>query len=602
MKDTTSNNSYDPTSVLQAAIEQIEVFTKQDAASLEVEQDGKLIAIKAQGLERIIGLARSFIGPLFSGQVRQEQQEKLQQIKKGLLDARDNLQRHTLLIEKLKEGDFAQRKLAERALEAINRYNLVVLQTPKVSKDSHEVFNYERNQLLLDEEIKGKEIRLLHTVSIKYTSDPNSDLAQKTLKGFTESFLLGEVQKRCSTISSTYKKSTQVMVDAFRMKARRHIQSHLQQFQYSSLEEVLQLIKNTSIEIEDDKRPELILVRQVLELAPGSVLILTGSFKKAGNDSKLMSIPILDDFHFTHHTIQTGFPYASQHTGWTLIDQFIEAEPLRLEHVPLFSSLDKRKKEMAQKLLFDPTYIAKAKKIFKNNKKTFDAYAPEFIQFHRDLHEAILKAASILPTAEINAILDDFYHWVSSSSSPFETLNRFQQELLNHFISNPAQKLQEEWLKAESSLRRGTYHEKLQVATALLQEEREQALARLDPHLPADQFMKLFGALLGSVGQSITLQYMSEKIGFAPPMLSDFEQIMQACTFQQALTFLDELEDTKEKTAEELLAGLQAKWCADIAIFKAENIEMIGTVIADLTEELEVYFNSRFYATNYRHQ
>lgn len=55
----------DPKVVLQTAIEELDVFTQSDASRLEVGEDGRLVAAKESRLERVISLARSYIGPLF---------------------------------------------------------------------------------------------------------------------------------------------------------------------------------------------------------------------------------------------------------------------------------------------------------------------------------------------------------------------------------------------------------------------------------------------------------------------------------------------------------------------------------------------------------
>lgn len=120
MTDKQKKAFQDPTAVLQAAIEELEVFTQPDASRLEVNKEGRLVAAQETRLERVVGLARSYLGPLLSGQVRQEQEKKLSQLKQALLQARDIIQTHSPLIEKFKQGDDSQRKLADCALTALN--------------------------------------------------------------------------------------------------------------------------------------------------------------------------------------------------------------------------------------------------------------------------------------------------------------------------------------------------------------------------------------------------------------------------------------------------------------------------------------------------
>ncbi|WP_068468668.1 hypothetical protein [Candidatus Protochlamydia phocaeensis] len=579
-----------PTQVLQEAIEKLDVFTQPEASRLEVGQDGMLVAKKTTALDRVIGLARCYISPLFSEQARLEQEKKLSQIKQEILQARDILKSHSSLIERLKEGDSAQQKLAQSALEAIYRYNALVVSDYSLWASKYDFYNYERNQLLLDEEIKGQTIELPHTFSVKYDSHPNDYAAQKTFKELRTTFLQGADKKKYASISSTHKKTAQFMTDTFRMKAIRMVQSHL--FQQSTLAEVLSLIKQAPIEMEESHN--LIAMRQLLEIGPGAVITLIGAFKRPSPDSKFMSMPILDSFRLASETTHAGFPYPSQHTGWALTETLTEANPLRTEQAALFQQVDQRRKRLASLLLFDTSYINRSRQLFRLRREAFDQNRELFINLHRRLHETILSNHA--PSCNLNA-LDDFYNHVSNSSSPFDVFNDTQQRLLDLFIKKPAKQLEEEWLEGEASpLRIGTHQEKFQTALHRLQESQSKALALLDSDHPMTSYLRVMGPLLGDSSQSIILQYLSEKIGFAPPMLNDFERKIQVCAFQQLLFFLGQFEDSKEIwTREEIKGDLLKKYEMDIKIFACSSVEELNIFSSDLTNELEVYFNSRFY-------
>ena len=299
-----SSGPFDPEIVLQEAVEQIEVFTKTDT-SLKIEENGRLVSVRSNGLEKIVNLARNFVAPIFSQQKRRKKKERLNLIKQGLLQARDTIQTHFLLIEKLKKGSPAQQKLAQSVLEAIKRYNAVVIQDRKTPLLKYDFSNFERKQLLLDEEIKGKEIRIHHPIFIQ--SDVlNEHPAQKTIKQLSQTLFESSDLKKIMT--STHKRSLQVMVDTFRMKVIRNIQHYFHSY---SIGEILHRVNQSPIEIDENQVQNLVRMRQVIDISPGSALILSGSFKKRSNDSKLMGIPLLEEFHSNLQTTSTGFPLPS---------------------------------------------------------------------------------------------------------------------------------------------------------------------------------------------------------------------------------------------------------------------------------------------------
>ncbi len=576
--------------ILQAAIEKIHIFTQPGTSSLEVKEDGSLIATQGSPLDRIVGLAKYYIAPLFSDHMRLEQEKKLSQIKREILQARDILKSHSSLIEKLKEGDPSQQKLAHSALEAIHRYNAVVAKDYTSLTDTYDLYNYERNQLLLDEEIKGQPIELPRTVSIKYDSDLSADTTKKTFRALGASFHSSAMQKTCSKFSSTHKKGEQFMLDTFRMKAIRLVQSHLTQ--QNSMAEVLNLVKQAAIEIEE--QDDLIVMRQHLEVGPGSMIALIGSFKHP-SDSKFLSMPIIDSFRLTSEATHSGFPYPSQHTAWALADKLTEARPLRTEQAPRFEEVDARKKYFSQQLLFDPHYMAKARQLYKLKRDLFDQHKEHYLPLHRQLQTTILEGV-YMDSAVIDALLDPFYHTLDTLNSPFDALASIQQRLIELFIQQPAQRLEEEWLEDSSSvLRIGTSQEKFHGALTSLQRSLDSASSEsMEPHY-ASAYLDTMGPLLGKATQGIALQYLSEKIGFAPPMLNDFERKIQMCAFHQLISFLDELEIPLNDKDDSIKNDLTNKYKQDIEIFSCATIEDFDNLASRVTNELEVYFNSRFY-------
>lgn len=591
----------DSTEVLKDAIVKIDAFTRNEASNLEVTEEGQLVATQLSPLKRIIALGKYYIGPLLSDQVRQKQEKKLRQIKQELLHARDILNSHSPLISRLEEGDPSQKSLAESARSAIERYNAIVAKDVS-TKEKGNNYNYERNKILLDEEIRGQTIQLPRSICITSDSYVNAEKAQKTFKEIGAAFDLDPAQKKNPSFHSTHKKNEQFLRDTFCLKATRFAHSHLPK--PHSIAEVLILVKQTPIQMTLEN--ELIVMQQTLEMAPGTFISLIGSFKQHSTDSKLMSMPVLHSFHIVApEPLHSGFPYPSQHSGWSLADQLTEAHPLRTEQVPLFKQLDQKKKALSQNLLADPHYMNTAKRHFYHQRLIFDQNKGGYLEKHRQVQELILKHCDLYPlhlkSLDINLdsalIFDQFYELVSKNPSTFDCLTSAQQKLLEGFIKEPARQLEKEWLEDKTTpLRIGKPQERLQQAISCLEESQKAFLLSLDPANFSTPYLKLMGSVLGKASQAITLQYFSEKIGFPPPMLNDFERKIQMCAFQQLITFLDEMEEAFEEKEERTKERLEQKFEKDIQIFNSSTIEDLEDHALNLTNELEVYFNSRFFA------
>jgi hypothetical protein len=588
----------DPEVILQAAIEELDAFTQAEASRLEVGEDGRLIASQESRLKRVMGLARSYIGPFFSDQVRQEQAKKLGELKQAVLQARDIIQSHSALIEKFKEGDDAQRKLAEYALSAIQRYNAVVAQDYSFGTIKYDVYNYERHRLLLDQEIKGRQIELPHTVSIKYESHPDAHPAHKMLKELSQTLLIGAAKKTNSAICSTHKKNIQFMVDTFHMKAIRLMQSHLSH--QNSMAEILQLVKQTALEIDEECHADFITMRQLLEVGPGFFILVTGCFKRNLSDPKFMTMPILDSFRLNFQLTHSGFPFPSQHTGWALADKWVEAFPLRLDQVPLFQQINQKKKNLNQKLLFDQPFIQKVRHYAKLKREIFDQHRHLFLPLHRELQQVLTQ--NVL-NAEENSLLDIFYDEIALAPSAFDILVQTQQQLLDLFIRQPLKSLEEEWLFARSTpLRIGSPQEKFQAACQRLAQYRHNAEEHLDPTNHKHAYILQQGQLLGQAFQSIGLQYQSEKMGFSPPLLNDFERKLQACAFQQLHGFIHECEHRIEiLDRDQIKNDLLKAWSDDLQLLLGATAEEDHSLPVALIDELEFYFNSRFYSFHPRY-
>lgn len=585
------NKFQDPTDTLQAAIEELSLFTQPEVSRLEVGADGRLIAAQETPLEKVVGLARCYLGPLLSDQARQKQKKKLNQIKQAILKARDIVQSHSALIEKLEQGNEAQRKLATYALRAIQRYNAVVEQDNSAWSDNYTIYNYERKHLLLDQEIKGHRIELLRTVSVKYDSHPDANPAHKMLKELSAALTVGAVKKQYAAINSTHKKSTQFMMDTFRMKSIRMLQTHSTQYNSLSFAEVLQLIKQTPIEIEESDEEDVLTMKQLLEVEPGSMILLTGCFKQHA-DSKFMTMPILDSFRLSSQATHSGFPYPSQYIGWALADKWIEAFPLRADQTPLFQQTEQKRKQLAHQLLFDQTLMQKMRRHYKIKREIFDQHRALFLSFHRQLQEILRQEVDLNEEkAGVQSILDAFYQEAQEAPSAFDMVVQAQQQISNLFIKQPLQTLEEDWLECKLPLlRSGSPENRFKVACQRLEQQRQAAYEHLDLSRPKHAFIHLQGPLLGKAFQAVALQYQSEKMGFTPPLLSPFERQLQVCAFHQFLAFIQECEeDLDTLDSIQIKSHLLKNWSQELQFLRTSNSSLSSAVV----QELEVYFKTR---------
>lgn len=582
----------DPKIILRKAIEELNVFTQPEASRLEMGENGRLVAAKETRLERVVGLARSYIAPFFSDQVRQEQEKKLTELKQAILQARDIVQSHSALIEKFKNGDDAQRSLAAYALSAIQRYNAIIGQDTGTATIKYDMYNYERHCLLLDQEIKNQRIELPEAVSIKYESHPDIHPAQKMLKELSQTLLLGEAKKsNLSITSTTHKKAIQFMIDTFRMKVIRMIQTHLSQ--QHAIVDVLPLVKQATLEIDEEGSQDLITMRQLIEIGPGTFILVSGCFKKNPSDPQFMTMPILDSFRLSFQLTQSGFPYPSQYAGWALADKWVEASPLRTDQVPLFQQINQRKKRLSHQLLFDSSFIQKARQRAKLKREVFDQHRDLFVPLHRQLQEILQQQVA----QEASTNLEAFYKEVKEAPSPFDLLVKTQQQLLDLFIREPMRALEEEWLNAEPTpLRVGSSQEKFQAACQKLESFREKGGEQLDLKHPQHIYIRQQGLLLGRMFQPVGLQYQSEKMKFSPPLLNDSERKFQACAFQQLMRFMDECEHRLDiLDPDQIKQELLAAWEKDLHLLKSHTVEESDSSLVSLLDELEVYFNLRFY-------
>ena len=257
------------------------------------------------------------------------------------------------------------------------------------------------------------------------------------------------------------------------------------------------------------------------------------------------------------------------------------------EQTPFFHQLQQRKKKLAHSLLFDEKVIGHSKQVYKAVREIYDTNKDHYIPLHRELQLHLLWESG---QSEQSVILYPFYNAASAALSAFDLLTRTQQRLLDLFIILPSVALEEEWIgEGSSPLRTGTPEEKYQYAKQILQHKQKEALNLLSQDSsPTGAYLRIMGPILGKASLAILLQYQSEKMGFAPPDLSDFERKLQTCAFHQMITFLNDFKQI------DVSHHIAKRYEEDLSLFQSKSIDKLNLKASLLTNDLASYFNSRF--------
>ncbi len=565
-----------PTDDLQLAIDKINIFVQPNTSRLEINENGHLVEKNQSSLDRILSLAKSYIGPLFSDRRRTRQHRKLTKIKEEILWARDIIIGHFPLIEKFEQGNSSQRKFAKSAREAIHRFNTIVAIDAKIHPIFNSFYNFERKLLLQDVEIRGHQIQHPFATKVTYNSHPHCNIPS--------------LKHRNPQNSPIHIKTKQFILDTFKLKTIRILSEHFKQ-EFTTAE-IVHFVKQTTIDMSDQTESSELMLKFVIFIDPGSKITVNGTFKLHEASSKFLAMPVLKDIHFTSESIQSGFPYPSQYTGWGLSEKLTLAHPLRRDQVPLYQKMVLKKNEAAQLLLHDPMTKKRCRNQFQEKKTLFDANRHLFLPLHQELQKAILIASDAY-TVEAENILKLFYEQIENSSSPFTTLTSLQQEICDKFIDRVAHKLESDWLDASNPLLLDENPQvRFKTALGIINEWILTITAELDFNNIYTPYIHLMGRIFGEATKNILLQYFSEKIGFTPPVLNDFTRKLQISAFQQQLLFFDEFNPSLLKPSVDV-ESLQRRLQRDVRLFRNESDDESDIAGARISNELEVYFTSR---------
>lgn len=589
-----------PNEELQHAIADLNLFVEQnsDAAIPTLfpfdVKDGHLVVENPSTLsKRMVDLTRHFFGWVFSSNSKQDELHKRDKVRQTLLKAVSTVSIYYPLIEKLKKGNDEEKDFAEGALKVINRYNATITKDATASSSwTACVVDYLHKQSVMsvDEELR-KSVVVLPTTAL-YESQPpltSKKIRQETLVPFSVS------QPFSHAMPSQHEK------DAFTMKAITLI--HKLEIP-TSVQEAVCSLKTAPIFVKQEEsaterhetpQPAIISLQQILTPFPGEVIKLTGCFKRTPQAS-LLSTPIPESFSVASQSTQTAFPHPLQHCGWALADALIPHYPLRPDQLPLFHSVAQKKRDVAYALLPKGHLRVKAKQLIETKKTAFDQDSDSFLILHKGVSLALLSAAGkeIINDENINS----FYAHVKNQPSPYEYLSNVYETLNEKCIIRLYQRLHHEWLDQGNLNLQGTDNQKkFQCALALMQDELTLSLDSLkhdDFNTQALNYILMMGRLLGEASASIILQAMSEKIGMPPPMLTDFEQKVQTCALAQVIHFLDEVSGS---SIEDISTRMKNSLKYEAALFHAASFDDLADAPAEISNELEVYYNSRFYTT-----
>ncbi len=607
-----SSNMGHTQKILQAAIAELAIFTtSQEVATLHVNADGCLVSSTPEpALKKVVDLARTYIMPLFSEKVRKQEQDELLRLRNAILRIVDTIQSHSGLIKYCENGSEEERAWAKHSLDIIKKYNNVIAsdQTGFSQSNMHRRM---RQLLLLDPEIKGRKIKMPAEASIKYDSTNSSSHVAghaviKKLSATLQAKVVKPQLEAMQNAVATPKNYGQCACDMFRVKAINLIKSHWPRFRIPemNMSEIFALVKLAPIEMESDSDPQVMHLQQLLEIGPGSFISVSGTCQLGLSDSKF-KVPSFNqaDWRVCYQFKHCGFPYSSQYNGcWALFNECVDARPLRA--VALFDDLAEKQKQLTARLVNDPQFASSARRKAKIKQEIFDQNRQAFIDKHRQWQEILIKHDSIDQTTlkAAQTVLDNFYAYVLQSDRASELLIKAQEEIVKCFVSDLFNDIEQEWLvQFDSPLRIGTPQEKLQAICLKLEEKRLALFKIFDSNDVVSAYIAQQGMILGNLFQSIGLQYLSEKMGFRPLMLSDLQRKLQACAFRQLIVFLNECEHEIDETDHlKIKFEMENSWHADLQLIGAEileeetNLPESSKQALAIVNEMEKYFFSRF--------
>ncbi|MFQ5729817.1 MAG: hypothetical protein ACE5GN_05610, partial [Waddliaceae bacterium] len=410
-----SHHFRDPNARLSSALDTLEKFTTRNAKGpiphiYRYTKDQTLF-------KKIMSFTKNYVAATFSEKVRKKNELERNKAEEEVWNAIDDVKRYHPLI--CKKNSSKEKILASRAIATIQNFNRAIESAEQQSSCWHK-----RLLLFL---IKRSRLSFAKTRKVEISS-PSSD----KITTFVE--------------KNNFKKSlTERETDAFRMKGISLIQNH--GILFPSIKEILSSLRESPIYTTppQDAMPasSILCLEQTLSPFPGETIIIRGAFKREANEIT-PSTPIPDSFELTTQSIQTGFPYPSQHTGWTLAEPLIAPPPHRLEELKSLPPLIGKKENAARALSEKTPLLAKAKEGLKRKLEAMKSHKKEFLLLHRKLCLGILLSAPRdLITNDDENTITRYFKWLSDQSQ----IARGYHELNQRFIIRPFEALSLAWTK-----------------------------------------------------------------------------------------------------------------------------------------------------------
>lgn len=615
-----AKKSRDPAEDLALAIEKLQKFSQENETDVPENPDSppkeeSLAASLSNTLARTIHLARCFIKTTFSSKSRSRHERRKEQVKSDVLRAIEVVKSNYLLIQKFRRGTPDQQKLAATAMETVQRYNTTIAEarrspptwSTRISRYVYESFGLSNDPVLDVYPIDMPQPASMH---VEYSKN------QKTIKVSQKLETVASSQKIAGLMQRQQETHTEEPIsigeaDAFRAKAISLLHNH--GIRFTSLTEEFSSIRTTPIqaslqnqETKDKAKKSRLLLKQIISPFPGEVIEFKGEFQRL-EDTKSRSVPVSESFKISSKAHQTGFPHPSQHHGWALSDHLIPPCPQRFDLLDDFYFIYQEKQRIAQALLPEGELNRKAKDLLKDKKQIFEANRTEILNKHQELALTILRAAPA-DVYEGNAkdLISAFFGHLKSIPQVYNYFSEVHEIVIENFMARPFERLKDEWLELKSpKFLQEDLKERQKAALDLLTDEMQRAekdLLEQKKHItnPSTQlafdYILLMGRLLGPPVKCIIAQHMSETIGFTPPTFGEYELKTQASLYYQLKSFHEEL---KAETI--TLQMMKDRLDTDIKIFGVESFEKLDEPLTLLVDELEVYFNSRYY-TLHRHR
>lgn len=605
MKENSSNLLDD----LKNAIKNLEAFANQNESELiphiqELDlQENVLISSPHSTLEKTIDLITSIFP-----EIKLKHDEKRIQIKKRLLESVAFLRNHYQIIYSLKKGSSEQKELATWALDTISRYNRLLNKAEEKPSLKNRVihFIYEKSGLGIDNELKEQKIHLPHEFSVYFSTAKNE-----------ETIPAGEDTKEKIALifknkDITLHQPTDQEKEMFLMKTI--ILAKTLQLPAKLMSELTCMMRNVPIETEvsnaedQEAGTSIVSLEKTISLLPWEVTTVKGSFKR---DSKSMvpSEPIKDSFEASTTAVQTAFPHPSQHTGFALSNTLIPECLHLLDTTSLFQEVLERKKQIAAALLPEGELNEKAKLIWNLKHQAFEGKKEIYIQLHHQFILAVVNSCpyALLDSHRIFPIIEHYFQAMKTHASLFELLSQTYHLINVFFIERPYNYMVQEWLQVENKNEdpKTRYNQAIELLNRKMNEsvvELTEEIQKSDSSLAKiiEEYILHVGYLLGQGCRAILLQKSSEKMRFAPPLLSGFDHKLHISVFRELIAFHEELNLELSEIQEEAIAQLQNRLddelLSEIRLF--ENSEIPQDQSERITLELEQYFNERFFHSN----